>query len=343
MTIQASELKFYRSLVASDQTSNGGLMSTTEIATGVKNNIWPDVPQSERSAGSTKYRKAFLKVASADNLALIDARIFVETPTPGGDRVLFCAGTQTDTQANLTGTERLYGTGGLDTNASAGATTITVNTEGGSGDGAFANGDLIRISDKVTIDAVSGNAEFIRLAATNAVSWNGTKATLTFAAGQSLTNSYVAASTRVASVWEAGTIRGAVDTWSISSSAGTYGGWSGTGNPPAGVTTDAIGSIEQTWTITFTSASAFTCVGDSVGSVGGGNRTTDFAPNNADFSRQHFTLPASGWGGTWATGEMISFKTHPASVALWQKRIIPPNTASLPGDKVIIGVSGESE
>ena len=343
MTIQASELKFYRSQVSSDQTSNGGRMSTTEIATGVKNNLWPDVPQSERLAGSTKFRKAFLKVASADNLALIDARIFVETPTPGGDRVLFAAGTQTDTQANLTGSERLYGSGGLDTNASTGATTITVNTEGGSGDGAFANGDLIRISDKLTVDAVTGNAEFIRLAASNAVSWNGTKATLTFDAGQTLTNSYVAASTRVAAVWEAGTIRGAVDTWARSTAAGTYDGWNGTNDQPTIVTTDAIGSIEQTWTITFTSASAFTCVGDTVGSVGGGNNTTDFEPNNADFSRPYFTLPFSGWGGTWASGEMISFKTHPASVALWQKRIIPVNTGSLSGDKVIIGVSGESE
>ncbi|MEO5350502.1 MAG: hypothetical protein H7836_12765 [Magnetococcus sp. YQC-3] len=343
MTILASELKFYRAAVSSDQTSNGGRMSATEIATGVKNNIWPDVPQNERLAGSTKYRKAFLKVASTDNLALIDARIFIETPTPGGDRVLFFAGTQTDTQSAITGAERLYGTGGLDTNASAGATTITVNTEGGSGDGAFANGDLIRISDKATVDAVTGNAEFIRLAASNAVAWNGTKATLTFAAGQSLSNSYVAASTRVASVWEAGTIRGSVDTWVRSTAAGTYDGWNGTGNPPTIVATDGIGSIEQTWTITFTSASAFTCVGDTVGSVGSGNKTASFAPNNADFSRPYFTLPASGWGGTWVAGEMISFKTHPASAALWQKRIIPPGTGSLSGDKVIIGVSGESE
>ena len=343
MTILASELKFYRAAVSSDQTSNGGRMSATEVATGVKNNLWPDVPQSERLSGSTKYRKAFLKVASAENLALIDARIFVETPTPGGDRVLFFAGTQTDTQAAITGAERYYGAGQLNANVSSGATSIVVNTEGGSADAAFANGDLIRISDKTTVDAVSGNAEFIRLAATNAVSWNGTNATLTFAAGQTLTNSYVAASTRVASVWEAGTVRGSVDTWSVSSAAGTYDGWSGTGNQPTIVTTNAIGSIEQTWTLTFTSASAFTCVGETVGSVGAGSTTANFTPNNADFSQPYFTLPLSGWGGTWASGDIITFKTHPAAVALWQKRIIPPGTGSLSGDKVVIGVSGESE
>ena len=48
MSIIASELKLYSSAVANDTTANGGVMSIAEIVGGVKNNVWPDVPQAER-------------------------------------------------------------------------------------------------------------------------------------------------------------------------------------------------------------------------------------------------------------------------------------------------------
>ncbi len=342
MPIDATHLKFYRSQTVSDTAANGGRLSTVEIASGVKNNLWPDVPQSERTAGSTKYRKSFLKVAHPDGLALIDTLLFVETPTPGGDRVVIFPATQTDTQNDLTGSERVYGGGWLDANAALGATSISVNVESAS-DAVFRNGDLIRISDKTTVDDPAGAAEFVRLAPAGAVVWNGNKATLTFASGQSLANAYLAASTRVASVIEAGTLRASADTWGLSSANGSYNGWSGSGNPPSILVVDAIGGIEQTWTVTFTAAGTFTCVGDTLGSVGGGTTSSDFAPNHAAFGRPYFTLPFSGWGGTWGVGDVLSFKTHPAAVAIWQKRIIPPNTGSLSGDRVVIAVSGESE
>ncbi|MBF0310825.1 MAG: type II toxin-antitoxin system HicB family antitoxin [Magnetococcales bacterium] len=83
---------------------------------------------------------------------------------------------------------------------------------------------------------------------------------------------------------------------------------------------DHIAGIEQTWTITFTSATDFTCAGDTVGSVGTGSRNSAFAPTNPDHARPYFTLPATGWGGTWASGNILSFKTHPATIPIWEKR-----------------------
>ncbi len=340
MTIQTSELKFYKSAIVADTTANGGRIAAAEAATGVKNNVWPDVPQTERVAGSTKYRKTFLKVANASGLALYSAQLFVETPTPGGDRVIFHPGTNTDTQGTMTTTGQWYGAGALNADISSGATTIVVATEGGSADAIFANGVLIRVSNKATVDASSGTEEFVYLASSNAVSWNGTLATLTLSTP--LANAYQAYNTRVASVWEIGTIAPAVDTWARSTAAGVYAGWSGGGSTPSIVIPNAIGGIEQTWTITFSSATVFSVVGDTVGAVGTGNTSTDLSPNNSDFSVPYFTMPASGWSGTWANGDVISFKTHPAAAAFWQKRIIPANTASLAGDKVIFGVSGES-
>ncbi|MBF0171737.1 MAG: hypothetical protein HQK87_11755, partial [Nitrospinae bacterium] len=74
MPIQSSELRFYKSATVSDASSNGGRMSANEIPDGVKNNVWPDVPQGERLAGSTKFRKVFFKVANDDDIRLINPR-----------------------------------------------------------------------------------------------------------------------------------------------------------------------------------------------------------------------------------------------------------------------------
>ena len=342
MTILASELRIYRSAAVSDQSSNGGRMSTNEVVDGVKNNLWPDVPQSERTAGSVKYRKSFIKVANADNLALINAYIFVETPTPGDDRILLFPGNQTNIQSQLTGSERMYGGGQLNANVSAGASSLAVMTEAGATDGQFHNGDLIRVSNMATVDATTGTVEYIRLASTGAVSYSGNVATLTFASGVTLANAYTAVATRVASIIEAGTIQGTVDSWARSSSVGSYGGWLGSGTPPSNVVVDSIAGIEQTWTLTFTSSTAFGVVGNTVGSVGTGTIVTNFMPVNPDFSRPYFTLPSAGWGGVWASGDTLTFSTHPAAFPVWQKRIVPAGAGSLSGDQVIIAVVGES-
>jgi len=245
MSIAAGEIKLYRSETVNDTDSNGGVMSTTEVADGVKNNVWPDVPQAERTAGSVKYRKAFIKVANDDDLALVDPRIFVETHTPGDDSIVLMTGTQADTQAEADDYTRFYGAGDLDANVSAAATIIDVNVEVGNDSGnheIFQNGDLIRISDKASVDAGTGNVEFLRLDATTGVSWNGLKATLTFESGVELANGYTATETRVASVIEADDIKATSTGWGESSTSGTY---DETTYP---VVLDSIGSIEQTWT-----------------------------------------------------------------------------------------------
>ena len=341
MSIAAGEIKLYRSETVNDTDSNGGVMSTTEVADGVKNNVWPDVPQAERTAGSVKYRKAFIKVANDDDLALVDPRIFVETHTPGDDSIVLMTGTQADTQAEADDYTRFYGAGDLDANVSAAATTVDVNVEVGNDSGnheIFQNGDLIRISDKASVDAGTGNVEFLRLDATTGVSWNGLKATLTFESGVELANGYTATETRVASVIEADDIEATSTGWGESSTSGTY---DETTYP---VVLDSIGSIEQSWTVTFTDATNFGCVGNTVGSAGSGSiGGGDFAPNNSDFSKPFFTLQDAGWGGAWANGDTITFNTHPAAVAVWQKRTVPAGASSLSGDKVIVAISGESQ
>ncbi|MBF0127570.1 MAG: hypothetical protein HQM02_10215 [Magnetococcales bacterium] len=342
MAIQTSEIKWYQSQSVNDTAGNGGLMSSDEIPDGVKNNVWPDVPQAERSAGSVKYRKTFIKIANDDDLALLTPRVFVETHTPGDDSVVLMAGSQTDTQGDAVGYTRFYGAGDLDGDVLAGDNALEVNVESGNGAGGheiFRDGDLIRVSDKSSVDALAGNAEFLRLAGSGGVSWNGTLATLTLAGGVTLGSNYPASATRVASVMEPADIEASFSGWQESSVAGTYDEGA---HPPLG---DHIGTIEQTWTLTFTSGTGFTCAGNTRGTVGSGTLGGgSFAPNNPDFGKPYFTLvnTTPPWGGTWAGGDSITFTTHPASLAVWEKRTVPPGAGSRSGNKVIVAISGES-
>jgi len=216
MSIVASEIKMYASVVANDTPDNGGTISGLEIDSDLKNNVWPDITQGERGTGSVKYRKVFIKIENGESLPLTSARIFIETYTPGDDAIVLMPGTPTDTQADADDYTRFYGAGTLDANVSMGSTTLTVNVENGNasaGANIFQNGDLIRISDKAMVDAVSGNTEFIRLASTGAVSWAGNKATLTFASGVELSNGYTASTTKVASVIEVASINPSQAVW----------------------------------------------------------------------------------------------------------------------------------
>ncbi|MBF0191623.1 MAG: hypothetical protein HQL99_10875 [Magnetococcales bacterium] len=350
MSIANSDIKYMKAQIVSDSDGNGGRMSDVESAPGVKNNVWPDVPASERKNGSTKYRKVFIKIANADNLKMVDARIFVDTLTPGGDRVLLFSGTQTDTQADVSGVSHQYsGAATLDADIpdqqGAGGATLVLNTENGA-DLIFRTSGLIRITNKTSVDDLAGTEEFLRIGTTPIV-WNGSTATIVLRLDAVIENVYSAANTRVSSVIEAGDIWGNTSDWQILSAAGKYGGWNGSGSIPTLLTdlrmVNSIAGCEQTWTITFSSATTFSCVGDTAGSVGGGTINADFAPNNDAYFAPYFTLASALFSGTWANGDVLRFKTHPAAYPIWEKRIIPPNTPSLSGNKVIIGISGESE
>lgn len=329
MSIISSEIVFRAAANNSDSGSNGGRMTPTAITSAVKNNVWPDVQESERASGSTKYRKVFIHVANDDDLTLVAARVFIETPTPGDDTVTFFPGTQTDTQSSITGTERRYGAGKLNVDVAAGATSIQVLTEGASHN-VFRSGDSIRISDKATVSG-SGNEQTVTIS--GAPSYSGNVATIALSAP--LSYGFSATNTRVASLYQAGDVVGSSASLVKTSAAGTY----SLSNMPA---VDSIGGIEQNWTITFTSSTAFSCTGDTVGSVGTGNVGSSFQPTNPSFSKPYFVIPAAAWGGTYQAGDTVTFTTHPASIPIWERRDIPAGASSLTGNKVIYGVDGES-
>lgn len=335
MPIVAAEIKMYRSASVNDGGTNGGRMSNVVVTDNVKNNLWPDVSSSERVAGSTKYRKAFIKFENAAGLAAITPKVFLEDITPGDDRMAFFPGTHTqaDVQSGIT-TPRLYGAGRLNANASAGATSISVVVELAA-DTLFLNGDVIRISDKTFVDSGTGNEEYVTI--TNTVTYAGNVATIPCSA---LVNAYTAATpTKVSSIYAPGTIQPTVSAPVKTSTAGVF-NLANTGSNP--IVEGPVGGVYDTWTLTFSSATAFSVTGTNTGGVGSGTTASNFAPNNTAFSSPYFTIPSAAWTGTWLSGDTVTFTTTPSAIPVWLKRVVPAAAASLSANLVTVSIDTES-
>ncbi len=122
------------------------------------------------------------------------------------------------------------------------------------------------------------------------------------------------------------------DNWSETSVSGTY----NEASYPVLMYND--GTVEDSWTLTFTGSATFTVSGAYYGSVGGtGNTGSDFSPVNADTGQPYFTISSSGWGGTWTSAESVSFDTHPAAVALLLCEEVPIGTGQEPNNLLPIG------
>jgi hypothetical protein len=330
MSIVAAELKWYKSKVITNTNTNGGIMSINEVVDGVKNNIFPDVSQAERLAGIIRYRKVFAKLVNAANEILINPGFHIKNFTPAQDRVELFMGTHTDVQGDITGSEQHFGAGSLTTDVSAGSTTFAMTLEDSSQNIFEPTGNTVWIGN-------NNNSEYH----TNvSASQSGDQVTLTLDTGSQLANNYTVADETVVSSVIYGVLtelKPVIDPVTATS-IGT-GDYDDTTNPVEG---DNIGSVEDTFTLTFTSSTDFDCVGAVTGSVGSGNISSDFAPTNTDFSTPLFTLLSAGWIGSWAAGDTLTIPTHPASQGIWCKQTVPAGTNSFSGDNFKLRFGGES-
>ncbi len=331
MAIQRTDLVYCRSAVWNDTSSNGGEMSPTTIVDAVSGNIFPTVAQAERTAGSVKYRKVFVKNKEVTNLTLYNTKIYIENPTPADDIVVLQAGTLVDNQSTISG--RVYGCGWLNASAAIGDTSITVLTEDGDIP-IFVIGDQIRISDKANIDAVTGVEEFVTI---STVSYSGDVATLTFTPALENVFSSTAKATRVSSLLSLGDIVATATVPVLTSTNGTF---DSTTYP---IIPNNIGSIRQNWILTFTNATTFNIVGDTLGNIGSGTVSSGASPYNPAFSVPFFTLNSNAFSGAFAAGNHLDFTTNPSAKSVWFKRIVPANTASYTGNAFIVTIEGESE
>ena len=305
---------------------NGGRMSTTAITSGVKNNIFPDVSQAQRTAGITQFRKAFVHVASASNIELLDGRVFISQVTPADDWVTIHLGTQTDTEDQITG--RAYGAAPLVTDAEATDQVLLVAMEwlpAASALEPFQAGDVLRISDGV-------NEEWHEIDSVVADSSNDfLEVTLV---GQ-LAHAFDSDDTLVSSCIEAASVLASISDVVVTSATG------GTLNS-ASLVAHNKGATHDTITLTFTSATAFSAAGLIAGSLGNGTRSADFSPTNSGTASAYFTIPSTAWGGTFAAGNTVVFTLNPASIPIWYRREVPAGAGSLANDSVVVSVYGES-
>lgn len=313
MSVLSSELKLYRSAIVNETASNGGRLSVNQESSGFIDSWFTAADPADAIAGKIQYRKGFLKVDNADDLPLNTARLGLRQAAPGDLRFYLLAGTQTDLQSDVGAT--LYGGGALNANVSAGASTITVLVDAGS-DIVFRDGDEIVITDKATALG-AGNREFHSISGTPGVA--GDVVTITLAG--TLANGYSASDTYVSSLLQLGTIQASAGTPAVTSAAGTF--------DEGAMTVHNIGGLYETWTLTFTSATAFNCVGDTVGAVGSGNIGSTFAPNHAAFGSPYFTVLPAAWGGTFLAGDTVQVTTTPAARPFWQKRVLPAGSSDI--------------
>ena len=315
-----------RSISNTTPAQNGGRMSTTAITSGVKNNIFPDVSQAQRAAGITQFRKAFIHVASSSNIELLDGRVFISQVTPADDWVTIHPGTQTDTEDQITG--RAYGAAPLVTDAEATDQVLLIAMEWLPTVSAlepFQAGDIIRIADGT-------NEEWHEIDAVVADSSNNfLEVTLV---GE-LAHAFDADDTLVSSCIEAASVLASISNVAVTSATG------GTLNS-ASLVAHNKGATHDTITLTFTSATAFSCAGLIAGSMGTGSRSSDFSPINSGTASAYFTIPANAWGGTFAAGNTVTFTLNPASIPVWYRREVPAGAGSLANDSVVVSVYGES-
>lgn len=313
MPVLASELKLYRPTVVNDTASNGGRLSTVQEPSGLTNSRWPAIDPDWATAGLTLYRKGFLKIDNADNLPASNMRVGLFKSVPGDLRLFLLAGTQTDLQSGVGSTK--FGSGSLNSNVSAGASSISVLVERGA-DIVFRNGDEIVITDRATRTG-AGNLEYHTVNGTPSVAGDVVTIPLT----GTLANGYSSSNTQVMSLLPLGTIQTSVGTPTVTSASGTF--------SAAGMAAHNIGGLYQLWTFTFTSATAFGCVGDTVGSVGSGNIGSIFAPNNPTFGSPYLTVNPAAWGGTFQVGDTVQVLTTPAAAPFWEQLVIPAGATNL--------------
>ncbi len=216
----------------------------------------------------------------------------------------------------------------MNTNVSSGGDTIIVDMED-------ASLVIFRSGASETIWITDGvNSEYI----TNIISVTPAGAQVTIVIAGTLVNSYLAASTVVASVIEIGDVEALMDSWNE-----TVAGAADYDETTYPLELDNIGTVEDNWTVTVDAgATTFSVVGSQTGAITGGTIGLDYAPSNDDFIKPYFTLEGDGWGSSWLEGDTIQFSTHPAAVPIWNKRVIPAGSASQSSDGYTVRLTGET-
>ena len=160
MSVTSADILFKKPVTINDTTTNGGVKGQVEVVSGVRHSLFPRVTKSERTAGTTKYRKEFWCNENESEDIAYGVLVWIELPSNADDRFYLTKGTQTDTQTLLTtpatGDVVLWGgCGQLHTALSGAETSIVLDME--NNDFVFNNGDYLHISNKLLVSQTIGS------------------------------------------------------------------------------------------------------------------------------------------------------------------------------------------
>jgi len=106
------------------------------------------------------------------------------------------------------------------------------------------------------------------------------------------------------------------------------------------ITVTNRGTITERWALIFISGTQFRIVGEHVGQIGTGDINTDCAPVNPATGAAYFTVPALGWGGSWAVGNVERFNTYACGAPIHILRTILQGTYTNQSDQFEIAFRG---
>jgi len=320
MAISSSQIKFYRSIYVNDSLTNGGRIGTVQMTDGSLNNLFRNVQSDERASGIDLYRKFFIKNDNPLDSALINPRIYISNISSGEDYFQIIAGTDSDNQALVDDYTDWCGSGRLNANIISGENSLYVSCKQAYG---IPSGSSLMLSDGV---------QRVEIAMLGDPVWSGEIATILV--DGVIGSSFVAEETIVSTILPLNTITPTIIDWLESSGSGTY------NEETYPVILYNIGTITESWTITFISSTEFTVTGAVTGSLGNGTITGNFVPEN--IIGYYFNLNRYGWAGSWTAGDTITFKTTHAAQAVWVKESIPAGAASQIYNLLDVTLLGES-
>lgn len=101
------------------------------------------------------------------------------------------------------------------------------------------------------------------------------------------------------------------------------------------------GAITERWAIRFTNTTSFEVIGEHVGVIAVGNTSADCSPNNPATGTPYFTIPATGWGLGWSTGNVLRFNTVGAMFPVWVLRTVQQGPETVEDDSFTILIRGD--
>ena len=107
------------------------------------------------------------------------------------------------------------------------------------------------------------------------------------------------------------------------------------------ITTTNRGAVKERWALIFTSSTAFRIIGEKYGQVGIGNINTLTAPINSATGAPFFTVTQFGWGGGWATGNVVRLNTDACGTAIGIVRTVLQGPDTFKSDKFTLAFRGD--